>query len=115
MLKLFREQDEEKEPKPFDPETLNDPIALKTEWRGCHLHHIHVQMHELKRVNSRLIAFKHTNKGNLFFLTFIIFAIGLLMYSAYVYVTESQKIEASLATLVMGLGIGWTGFYYLYA
>lgn len=87
--------------KPFDPTTLNDELALKTEWQAMKRGGANFSTHKLKETTNRKLEYKPTLMAYIFPSIFIsVFSIG-----GYVAATNFADKFGSIAYLVGGLFI----------
>lgn len=90
-------------PEPFDPTTLNDPVALETDWSPLKSGGANFCTRKLVRVSPHRYEFKATPGAKLFGLLFLL--IGLIAIGITVFLLIDQKITLFPVVLISG-GIG---------
>lgn len=102
----------------FDPSSLNDPVALQTDWTPLKSGGANFKTHKLKQVHSQRVEFRSTIGMKLF--GGIFFAIGLGVIGGFVAITiqsindETKSFEyPTLMLLLFGVVFGLAGFFFL--
>ena len=66
-----------KRPDPFDPSTLDDPIAMQTEWTPAKRGGASFCTHKLVEVNSNRLEFRAAAGAKAFYLLFLLIGLGV--------------------------------------
>lgn len=112
MVELFRKKRDEDDP-PFDPKSLDDPLALEIKWTAAHPHSQSFVSHQLLKVNARLLRYKPTKMYLFTRMIFVVVGIGALFATIYGYLTDGLDLKAVAALSVFALAFLGLGFYFL--
>ena len=93
----------------FDPATLNDPVALSTEWHPLKPGGANFRTHQLKEISSYRIAFVMSITFKAMSILFFLFGLGILMVFLLLipgdnYLTMEKIIPSSLGFIFMLVG-----------
>jgi hypothetical protein len=67
----------------FDPSSLNDPVAMQTEWVPAKKGGFNFRVHQLVSVDTNRIEFRATPGAKLFYLLFLLVGIGISIHFIY--------------------------------
>ena len=92
---------------PFDPSSLNDPAAMRTDWIPLNKGGSSYRTHNLVSIGSDRLEFRATIQAKLIYLLFLFVGIGLLIMTVF-------ENSSYFATLISGLTFAVAGGLMLY-
>jgi len=101
-----------REPVPYDPSVLGDPIALKTEWTPAKSGGASFRTHKLVSVNSFRMEFRASAGAMVFYLVFMLIGLGVLVGFSYAGLTggglSGQGVDGIALFLPIFVGLVFT-------
>lgn len=101
----------------FDPSSIDDPLAMRTDWRPAKGGGANFRTHKLVAVNSNRLEFRASTGAKLFYLVFLLVGVGVLTGFSFIKLS-SEGFSFSMDTILPLLfgfifaGIGGSLLYF---